>query len=122
MVKKLVSLTHTVTLTVEAENEEQIWEWLMENTPEEAITKAGGREYNDSYEETIEADSNEEPAISLVKKDEDYFGNECRVFFKDGSEKKGILLKTEDKNTFLIRSFTPDTLIKREDVKTIDLL
>ena len=50
-----VKLTHTVTLFVEGESEDQIRDWLVQTTPEEAYLLAynNGKQAESEYDEDI---------------------------------------------------------------------
>lgn len=54
--KRCVTLTYKVTVVVEAENEDRIYNWAYENTPSEAYEDAikNGRIAREDYKECIE--------------------------------------------------------------------
>ncbi|MDO4647177.1 MAG: hypothetical protein Q4B26_00905 [Eubacteriales bacterium] len=69
MVKAKVSLTHTVTVLVEAESTEQIEEWLCITTPEKAVwqTNRQGNFVSDQhFEEEIENILLENSKVDLI--------------------------------------------------------
>jgi hypothetical protein len=58
MSKYKIKMTHTVELFVEAENEEQVWDWMNTHTPEEvSLRKLGTSEYNDEIVCPVRDDS-----------------------------------------------------------------
>jgi hypothetical protein len=70
MIKAKVQLSLTVTLNVEAENEERLGEWLSENTPADVIKllAENGKNYSSkcSYDEEILQFLRDDRGVDLV--------------------------------------------------------
>lgn len=66
-----VKLTHTVTLVVEGESEDQIQNWLNETTPEEAYLLAydNGNQAESEYDEGIVCVLKDDSKVDYVIKE-----------------------------------------------------
>lgn len=63
-----VRLTHTVTLFVEGESEDQIQDWLAQTTPEEAYLASYGSSVDSEYEEEIICEVRDDSEVDYVIK------------------------------------------------------
>ena len=118
-IKKRVCLTHSVTVTVEAENEDKLQEWLNETTPREAMKKSKGScdvEYGEVVLCSLPDDTS--CAISLVN---EMYGKNCVLFMKNGDIMRGIPIKTDDENTIILRTLNPDVFINKGDIDSIEV-
>ena len=118
-VKKKVRLTHSVTVTVEAEDEERLQEWLNETTPQEAVKLSKGN-CNEDYEDTVlySLPDDVNCAISLV---DEIYGKNCILSMKNGDTMRGIPIKTDDENTIIVRTLNPDIFVNKEDIESISV-
>lgn len=66
-----VKLTHTVTLFVEGESEEQILDWLARTTPQEAYLLSEGTGVDSDYDEEIICAVRDDSEVDYVIKEED---------------------------------------------------
>ena len=65
MEKRLVKITHTVEVVVEAESLDEINDFLLEETPSSLLDKAGYPNCVSSYTEDIGESTDKKAAISL---------------------------------------------------------
>lgn len=66
-----VKLTHTVTLFVEGKSEDQIRDWLVQTTPEEAYLLAydNGHKVESEYDEEIICEVRDDSEVDYVIKE-----------------------------------------------------